>query len=95
MAKYRLTLAADADIDRLFIFGFETFGLEQADRYVSGLYEHLDDLADYPKRGPAVEHIHPGYRRSVYGVHSVYYRIDPNEIVIVRILGREDPAQQL
>jgi len=95
MAKYRLTIAADADIDRIFIFGFETFGLEQADRYVSGLYEHLDDLADNPKHGPAVEHIRAGCRRSVCGVHSVYYRIDPDEIVIMRILGREDPAKQL
>ena len=94
MAKYRLTLAADADIDRIFIFGFQTFGLEQADRYVSNLYEHLDDLADNPKRWPAVEHIRAGHRRSVCGVHSVYYRIDPNEIIIMRILGREDPAKQ-
>src|SRR5688500_1439287 len=31
--------------------------------------------------------------RSVYGRHSIYYRIDPDEIVIVRILGRQDPQQ--
>jgi len=95
MAKYRLTLAADADIDRLFIFGFETFGLEQANKYVSGLYEHLDDLAKNPKHWPAVEHLRAGCRRSVYSSHSIYYRIDSNEIVIMRILGRENPATQL
>ena len=69
MAKYRLTLAADADIDRLFIFGFETFGLVQAERYVFRLYGHLDDLADHPKRWPAVDHVRAGFRRSVYGSH--------------------------
>ncbi len=95
MAKYRLTLSADADIDRLFVFGFETFGLEQADKYVSGLYVHLEDLSNYPQRWPAVEHIREGYRRSIYRAHSIYFRIDSNEIVIVRILGREDPGKQL
>ena len=29
MAKYGLILAVDADIDRIFIFGFETFGLDK------------------------------------------------------------------
>ncbi len=76
MANYKLTLAADADIDRLFAFGFETFGLEQAEKYVSGLYEHLDNLANYPKSWPTVEHIRKGYRRSVYKTHSIYYRFN-------------------
>ena len=95
MAKYRLTLAADADLDRLFIFGVATFGLDQAEKYTSGLYEHLADIAENPKRWPAVDHIRKGYRRSVYGVHSIYYNIDTKEIVINRILSREDLAKQL
>ncbi len=66
MARYRLTNAADADIDRLFVFGFEKFGLEQADTYVDGLYEQLDDLTEYPQRWPAVSHIRAGLRRCVY-----------------------------
>jgi len=55
------------------------------------------DLLYWPKPPllyPDVDHIHKGYRRSVYGSHSIYYRIDPEEIVIVRILGREDPEKQ-
>ena len=95
MASYRLTKAADDDLDRLFVFGFATFGLEQADAYVTGLYECFDELCASPKRWPAVTHIRAGLRRCVYGSHSIYYRIDPAEIVIMRILGRENPSKQL
>ena len=31
-----------------------------------------------------------GLRRSVYQSHSIYYRVDPDEIVIIRILGQQD-----
>ncbi|MHA1564320.1 MAG: type II toxin-antitoxin system RelE/ParE family toxin [Alphaproteobacteria bacterium] len=94
MASYRLSNAAGSDIDRLFVFGFTRFGLKQADSYVEGLYERLDDLAENPERWQAVAHIRAGLRCSKYGSHSIYYRIEPAEIVILRILGREDPHRQ-
>jgi len=94
MANYRLSKGADDDIDRLFVFGFTKFGLAQADRYVAGLYKRLDDMAESPKRWPAVAHIRAGLRCCNYGSHSIYYRIDTREIVILRILGREDPHRQ-
>ncbi len=52
MASYRLTKAADDDLDRLFVFGFATFGLEQAEDYAAGLYERFDELCASPKRWP-------------------------------------------
>ena len=75
MAKYRLTTAADTDIDRLFVFGVETFGLPKAETYITGLYDQLDTLAENPGRYPLVEHIHSGLHRCVYRSHSIYYRI--------------------
>ena len=41
-----------------------------------------------------VQHIRKGYRRSVCGVHSIYYRIE-EEVIIVRILGRQEPEEAL
>ena len=37
MADYRLSEKATWDLDRLYEFGIEQFGLEQADRYYEGL----------------------------------------------------------
>jgi toxin ParE1/3/4 len=93
MASYRLSGRADEDVRRLYEYGIMQYGLERADRYYNGLIERLEELAEDPHLWQAVDHIRPGYRRSVYGRHSIYYRIDPHEIVIVRILGRQDPQQ--
>jgi toxin ParE1/3/4 len=93
MASYRLSNRADEDLSRLYEYGILYYGQERADRYYNGLIARFEELAENPRFGQAVDHIRPGYRRSVYGRHSIYYRIDPDEIVIVRILGRQDTQQ--
>ena len=92
MGRYRLSKAAQQDIERPYLFGIESFGVEQADRYFEGLFERLDELASQPMLYPAVDNIRQGYRRSVYGAHSIYYRIDGNDVNVIRILGRENPS---
>ena len=93
MASYRLSDKADEDLSRLYEYGIIHYGQERADRYYSGLIERFEELTENPLLWQAVDHIRPGYRRSVYGRHSIYYRIDPDEIVIVRILGQQNPQQ--
>ena len=40
---------------------------------------------------PDVAHISAGYRRTVYGVHFIYFReIGRHSVEIIRIIGRED-----
>lgn len=90
MANYRLTAAAEDDLDRLYIYGVANFGLDQTERYTAGLIDHFAILGDAPLLYPAVDEVRVGYRRSVYRAHSVYYRIDGDDIEIVRVLGRED-----
>ena len=93
MASYRLREKADEDLGRLYEYGVIHYGQDRADRYYDGLIERFEQLAENPRLYPAVDHIRPGYRRSVYGCHSIYYRIDQDEIVIVRILGQQDLQQ--
>ena len=93
MASYRLSEKADEDLSRVYEYGILHYGQERADRYYNGLIERFEELAENPRLWQAVDHIRPGYRRSVYGRHSIYYRIDSDIIVMVRILGRQDPQQ--
>jgi toxin ParE1/3/4 len=95
MASYRLNREALEDLDRLYEHGVLTFGLRQADAYFDGIVNRFQKIADQPELYPAIDHIRQGYRRSVYRSHSIYYRIDPDEIVIVRILGRQDIGKAL
>ncbi len=93
MPRYKLNEKADEDLERLYEYGILSFGLDQADSYYDGLIDRFSELAENPKRWQAVDQIRKGYRRSVYGVHSIYYRIAGDTVEIMRILGREDPKQ--
>ena len=95
MAGYRLSEKAVGDLDRLYEFGVEQFGLEQADRYFDGLIARFETIVRNPLLAPTVEHLLPGLRRPVYFSHTIYYLADASGIQVIRILGREDVTQAL
>ena len=74
-------------------YGDEYFGVAQSDLYRDQLKQRFSVLAEQPKLYPAVDHIRPGYRRSVCGSHSIYYRIDAQSVEIVRILKHQDASK--
>ena len=95
MAHYELSKAADQDFENIFDFGIDRFGLSQAMDYQNGLKKQFDQLAEHPVLYPAFNHILKGYRRSVYRSHSIYYKVEPSRIFIVRILGQQDVSKAL
>lgn len=90
MANYRINEDAKADLQRIYRRGVLEFGEEQADRYFDALFERFDELAAQPYQYQAVDEIRSGYRRSVCGVDSIYYRIVDSTVEIMRILGQQD-----
>jgi toxin ParE1/3/4 len=90
VAYYKLSPAADRDLELIWFFGLERSGVEQADHYYYALLSHFDALAEKPQSYPAVDHIREGYRRSVCGVHSIFYKICGDHIEIMRIIGQQD-----
>lgn len=89
MESYRLSPKAEDDLYHIWLFGLEQFGVAQADRYYLGLIAHFSKLTQAPLQYPSVDHIQQGYRRSIFGSHSIYYRIQPHFIEIMRIIGHE------
>jgi len=57
---------------------------------MGGYLERFDKLLDNPYLYQGVNHIRVGYRRSVCGVHSIYYRINNNSVEIMRVLKSQD-----
>ncbi len=95
MPAYHLTQAAEEDLVRIALYGDERFGEDQSNRYRDQLKDHFSQLAKTPQLYATVDHIRPGYRRSVCGAHAVYYRLQACDVVIVRILGRQDAHRAL
>ena len=63
------------DLARIYWRGREEYTEEQADRYYEAFIARFDELAEFPFKYQAVDHIQSGYRRSVCGVDSIYYRL--------------------
>jgi toxin ParE1/3/4 len=90
VSDYRLSEAAKEDLIGIALYGDERFGASQSNRYRDQLKHRFSVLAAQPLLAPTVEYISAGYRRSVCGVHSIYYRIEGDGIEIIRVLGRQD-----
>ena len=95
VGRYRLSKAAEEDLIGIALFGDEHFGIAQSNRYRDQLERRFTVLADQPLLYPAVDHLREGYRRSVCGVHSIFYRIDGKDVKIIRVLKNQDLEKQL
>lgn len=93
--RYRLSEDAKMDLARIYWRGVEEFGERQAEDYYEALFQRFDDIAETPYKYQSVDHIREGYRRSVCGVDSIYYRINREVVEIMRVLGRQDVYERL
>ena len=90
MAEYMLAEQASEDLIAIAIYGDEKYGIAQSNKYRDQLKQRFTLLAKHPLQYPAVDHVRPGYRRSICGAHSIFFRIDGAMVEIIRILGRQD-----
>ena len=79
---YEISRKASAQIDDIIRYTDETFGPAQTEKYLSGLYNTFDLLADNPLLGREWMR---GKRRYVYRSHYVFYRLFENRILITDI----------
>lgn len=95
MGTYRLTENAKEDLRRIYRRRLREYGEAQADEYYNALFDRFEQIAEQPFLYPAVDDIREGYRRSVCGVDSIYYRIEGETVEIMAIIGRQDLEEWL
>lgn len=87
---FRISQAAKKDLLQIALYGDAHYGQKKSDDYAMTLQKRFEKIADSPFMYPQVDHILEGYRRSVCGVHSIYYRISSNYIEIMRVIRSQD-----
>ena len=90
MANYRISEDAKTDLKRIYRRGIQEYGEAQAELYYEEFFNRFEQLAEQPYLYQAVDDIREGYRRSVCGADSIYYRIDGDAVEIMSIIGRQD-----
>ena len=96
MAEYRLTPAAERDLEAIWTYTLDRWSVQQADRYIDTLVAVFQALSQSPKTAPACDHIRQGYRRRSVERHMIYFQTTQYGILVVRVLHhRMDVARQL
>jgi len=92
---YKFSNEAKMDLARIYWHGVKIFGEHQAENYFEKLIRRCDEISEAPYKYQTVDHIREGYRRSVCGVDSIYYRVNGEVIEIMRVLGRQDAEESM
>lgn len=80
---------AENDLIGIWLYSFEQWGPAQADHYLDAIGTALLLLAENPLMGSACDTIRPGYRHFLVREHDLYYRIEGNELYLVRVLAKD------
>jgi toxin ParE1/3/4 len=86
LPAYRFSRLARLDLIEIADYTLDTWGEEQAYRYLDGLDECFQLLAQSPQIGRPCDRIRSGYRRIEHQKHVVFYRIEKDGVFIGRIL---------
>ncbi len=86
MAEFALRPKAVADLEAIWDYTVETWGEEQAERYLHLINQSFRKIADNPGLGRPSDAIRKGYRKYEVGRHLIFYRANDAVIDVVRIL---------
>lgn len=86
--NYKISKLASKDLEEIWLYTFENWSLEQADRYFNLIMNEIEFITQNPTSGNDFSFVREGYFRSKVKSHFIFYRIDKkNEILkIIRIL---------
>lgn len=88
---YKISKEAQIDIENIWLYTFEAWSIEQADRYFNLIIDEIEFLAQNPNSGKDFNYIRKSYYRSKVKSHFIFYRINlkDNVIEIIRILHQQ------
>ena len=87
MRKLLFSPTAQKDLEGIYDYTFETWGIAQAEHYVRELHKTCNDLATGNIKGRNADFIRPGYFKKPCGSYFIFYRNpNPETLEVVRIL---------
>ena len=88
--KYSISEKANQDIEKIWLYTFENWSLEQADRYYNLILDEIEFIVENFESGKSVDHVKKGYRASIVKSHIIFYKKSRRNIVeIIRVLHQK------
>lgn len=87
---------ADSDIDGILLHSIAHHGQAVGEAYVRAISAVLDRLSAYPEIGSARDDLKPGLRSLPSGQHRIFYVVQSDGLVVIRVLHKAmDPVRHL
>lgn len=88
--RYIISEKANIDIEKIWLYTYENWSLEQADRYYNLILDEIEFIAENFESGKPVDYIKKGYRTSLVKSHIIFYKKSKSNIVeIIRVLPQK------
>lgn len=86
--KYKISTRAAKDLKDIWLYTFENWSIEQADRYYDLIFDEIEYLCKDPTAGKDFSHVRKGYRRSTVKSHFIFYKVNAktDSLEVIRIL---------
>lgn len=96
MSLYKLLEASEGDLEDIWKYTYETWGIRQASKYLRQLKKRIEALSRDPMIGVKRDTISKGLLCFHEGRHLILYRIEKKGIVIIRVLhDRMDVSERI
>ncbi len=86
MTSVAFSERARHDLLDIYLFGIETFGFRQAERYASEFDHCFSLLADNPRMGRPAANLGAGVRRHEHASHVILYRETGDGVLILAVV---------
>ncbi|RNI38825.1 type II toxin-antitoxin system RelE/ParE family toxin [Hanamia caeni] len=93
--NYNISKEASLDLEEIWLYTFEHWLIEQADRYYNQLLNEIEYISKNPKSGKDYSNIRKGYLRTKVNSHLIFYQINESEklVEIIRVLHQSMDIQ--
>ncbi len=88
MRRLEFTPRARRDIEEIWEYSVDQFGIDRADAYLRDIRRAAMTVAEDPRRGLGCDEIRSGYRKFSVGSHILFFKTSATRVIIVRILHR-------
>ena len=86
--NYRLSIEASKDLENIWLYTFETWSIEQAERYLNLIFDEIEYLSFKPESGFDYNHVRKDYFQAKVKSHFIFYKVNKKskELEIIRVL---------
>lgn len=86
MPQFFMRQAAEKDLEEIWLYSLEHWGMQQADDYIGAILNRLQWLAKHPSAGKPRPDIKSGYFYFPEGRHLIFYQQHAECIEVIGIL---------